>query len=371
MKKLLIIINADYALLSHRIDIALEAQKKGYEVHVACSISEGSLLNDYGFVLHNISLVRSGVNVFHELRLFYQVIRSIERVDPDVLHLVTIKPIFYGGLAVKLFHNIGVIYAVTGLGYVFSSKQLKARLVRMVVEAVYKFVLTYARSVVILQNRSDIDFMVNELGVEADKVIYILGSGVSLSKYVYKPEPTKITVLMASRLLRDKGVYEFVNASKIVSEKDNNVNFVLAGSIDSGNPESINEDELLQLLNGSVVNYIGHSGDISSELSNCNIAVLPSYREGAPRFLIEAAACGRAAISTYAPGCSDIVSNFETGLLVPVSDSISLADAIGFLILNEDIRHSMGKKARCIAQECYSLELVVKEHMRLYSLLCR
>ena len=280
--------------------------------------------------------------------------------------MITIKPIVYGGIAARLLFRRGVIFAISGLGYVFSSKQWKARVIKTIVKPTYKYIFNGRNSKVILQNKVDINYMINKRLLAKDKVVLIPGSGVSLEKYVFVPESKTLNVLMASRLLRDKGVFEFIKASNRVKEVLPNAKFILTGAFDKEHPESISEQELKDALESSPVKYIGYTNSIYQEICNCNVAVLPSYREGLPRFLIEAAASGRASISTDAPGCSDVIDNNITGLLVPIKNFEALADAIILLLSDENIRYEMAKNARKKAEKIYSLNDAIKAHLDLY-----
>ena len=367
MKKLLMILNTDYALLSHRIDLAIAAKNEGYEVHVACGVTDfKDEIENYGILLHDIKMTRSGLNVFKELIVFFRILTLYKRISPSAIHLITIKPIVYGGIASRLLRLRGVIFAISGLGYVFSSQQWKARVVKTIVKPIYKYIFNGKNSKVILQNKTDIYYMLNNRLLVQDKIVLIAGSGVSLDEYVFVPESKTLNVLMASRLLRDKGVFEFIEASYKVKEALPNVKFILTGAFDKENPESIGEQELKDALKKSPVKYIGYTNNIYKEICNCNVAVLPSYREGLPRFLIEAAASGRASISTDAPGCSDVIDNNKTGLLVPIKNFKALADAIILLLSDENIRYEMAKNARKKAEKIYSINGVIKTHLDLY-----
>ena len=368
MKKLLIVINVDYALMSHRVDLAISAKKAGFEVHIACGVTEfKEKIQEYGFILHDIKISRSGINIFKELMVFLRIFSLLRKLAPSAVHFITIKPIVYGGIASRILRLNGVIFAVSGLGYVFSSKQLKAKLIQIIIKPIYKYVFNGIRSKVILQNHHDINFMVNSNFVHKGNIVHIPGSGVSLDKYPFTIEPKDLNILMASRILRDKGIFEFIEASKKVRKVFPEAKFTLAGGLDYGNPESISEHDLKMTLDNSNVNYIGYCHNIYNEICNCNIAVLPSYREGLPKFLIEAAACGRSSISTFAPGCSDVVDNYITGLLVPIKNSDALSDAIIFLLQNETLRNEMGKKAREKAEKIYSINHVINTHLDLYN----
>jgi glycosyltransferase involved in cell wall biosynthesis len=368
MKKiLLLVLNVDYALLSHRIDIAIAAKKNGYEVHVACGITERKeTLLMHGFIVHDTKSTRCGLNFFKEAAVFFRIFFLLKNLSPDVIHLITIKPMVYGGIASKLLRIKGIIFSVSGLGYIFSSNQWKAKILKKIMKPIYRFIFSIEKSSVVLQNKDDTKFLTSSGILNEDKVIYIPGSGFQPHKVIIKKEPKKYNVLMASRMLQDKGVFEFISASKKVAEVFPDVKFTLAGGFDKENPESINKDTLLSLLKNSPVKYIGFSSNIYKELSDCNIAVLPSYREGFPRFLIEAAASERALISTYAPGCQEVVNNYKTGLLVPIKNSEALADAIIFLLNNESIRVKMAKSARKESINIFHIDHIIRAHMVLY-----
>jgi len=367
MKKLLMILNTDYALLSHRIDLAIAAKNEGYEVHIACGVTDfKDEIENYGITLHDIKITRSGLNIFKELIVFYRIYTLCRWLVPSVIHLITIKPMVYGGIASRLLRLKGVIFAISGLGYVFSSRQRKARVIKTIIKPIYKYIFNGKNSTVILQNRNDIYYMLNNRLLAQDKIVLIAGSGVSLDEYVFVPESKTLNVLMASRLLRDKGIFEYIRASYRVREALPNAKFILTGAFDEENPESISEQELKDILKGSPVKYIGYTHNIYNEICNCNVAVLPSYREGLPRFLIEAAASGRASISTDAPGCSDVIDNNKTGLLVPIKNFEALADAIILLLSDENIRYEMANNARKKAEKIYSIDGVIKTHLDLY-----
>jgi glycosyltransferase involved in cell wall biosynthesis len=368
MKKLLIVINTDYALMSHRIDLAINAKKDGFEVHIACGVTElKEKIQGLGFVLHDIKISRSGINIFKELMVFLRILSLLRKLTPSAIHFITIKPIVYGGIASRILRLDGVIFAVSGLGYVFSSEQLKAKIIQRIIKPIYKYVFNGKNSKVILQNHHDINFMMNSALVHEESIVHIPGAGVSLEEYPVTLEPKNLNILMASRLLSDKGVFEFIEASNKVMKVFPKAQFTLAGGLDYGNPECISENDLMIILANSNVSYIGYCNNIYNEICNCNIAVLPSYREGLPKFLIEAAASGRASITTFAPGCSDVVDNYITGLLVPIKNSDALSDAIIFLLKNETLRNEMGKKAREKAEKIYSINDVINTHLDLYN----
>ncbi len=364
----MLVFNVDHALLSHRIDIAIAAKKSGYEVHIACGITEHrETLLGHGFIVHDTKSTRCGLNFFKEVTVFFRILSLLKNLSPDVIHLVTIKPMVYGGIASKILGIKGVIFSISGLGYVFSSNQWKAKILKRIIKPIYHFIFSIEKAGVVLQNKDDAKFLISSGLLNEDKVVYIPGSGFHAHNVILKKEPSDHNVLMASRILKDKGVFEFIDASKKVIEVLPNVKFTLAGGFDEENPESISKSTLFNLLKNSPIDYVGFSSNIYQDLSDCNIAVLPSYREGLPRFLIEAAASERVLISTYAPGCQEVVKNYKTGLLVPIKNSHALADAIIFLLENENCRRKMAKEAKKESLNTFHIDHIINAHMALYN----
>ena len=284
-----------------------------------------------------------------------------------MVHLVTIKPILYGGVAARLAGVPSVVVAVSGLGYVFLASGLKAFFVRAVVAGMYRLVLGKRNLKVIFQNPDDREILVQRSVLRRDKVVMIRGSGVDLSAYSVKPVPKGApVVVMAARLLRDKGVYEFVEAARLLKQRGLAAQFWLAGAPDAGNPASVDEAELTVWRRAETVKLLGHRNDIEQVFAQSSIVVLPSYREGLPKVLIEAAACGRAVVTTDVSGCRDAVEPGVTGLLVPPRDAVALADAIQRLLLDAGLRERMGLAGRRLAEREFSIEKVVAAHLAVY-----
>jgi glycosyltransferase involved in cell wall biosynthesis len=237
-------------------------------------------------------------------------------------------------------------------------------MVRMLIKTMYKFALGGKNSHVIVQNPDDKALINSILKVP---ITLIRGSGVDLNQYEYNEEKNEnIKVSMASRLLKDKGVFEYIEASKILKKKYLNVKFELYGDIDIHNPASLTSDDIKKIKEEGFVNVYGFSSDIAKVFSDSNIVVLPSYREGLPKVLIEAAACGRAVVTTDVPGCRDAIEPNVTGLLCEVKDTESLASVIEKLILDKDLRNSMGKEGRKLAEQEFDINKVVEKHFEIY-----
>lgn len=367
-RKLLFIVNVDFAFLSHRLPIAIKAQSQGYEVHVATLITNRLTdLESHGFHVHPLPMRRGMVGLVSELRTLLEIIKIFRLVKPDLVHLVTAKSVIFGGIAARLMSTHGVVAAVPGLGSIFLENGSKATVLRNIITILYRIALGKKNLKVIFQNPDDRDAVVEIAKLSENQIEMIRGSGTDLSRYSYTLPPTGIPVIaLASRILGDKGVREYCEAARIIKERGINARFLLAGSTDPSNPTSIPESELKTYEQDGLIELVGHTEDIPSLFKSCNIVVLPSYREGLPKVLIEAAACGRAVITTDVPGCRDAIEEGVTGILVPVKDKTSLADALQELILNPEKCRQMGAAGRELAEREYDINKVVDTHLRIY-----
>ena len=367
-RKLLFVVNVDWFFVSHRFPIALEALKQGYEVHVATGVTGCSeKLQAAGFCVHRLSIDRRGAGLFSNGRSFIQLLRLFKRLKPDVVHLVTIKPVLLGGLAARFAGVSCVVAAISGLGFVFISHGIKASMRRWFVGWLYRMALGHQNLKVVFQNEDDRGSLarLSQLAKEATELIR--GSGVDLACYSPAPLPEGTpVVILAARLLADKGVREFVEAARVLKRGGYVARFVLVGDPDPGNPATVSESELKQWVTEEVVEWWGHRDDIPRVFACSHMVVLPSYREGLPKVLIEAAACGRAVLTTDVPGCRDAIEPDVTGLLVPVRDAETLASAIKRLLSNPALCEEMGRAGRKLAERSFDVRQVVAQHMRIY-----
>lgn len=371
-RRLMFVVNNPAFFMSHRVPVALAAQRAGYDVHVATmdgpAVAEIQAL---GMTHHAIPMTRSGKHPLQELGTLLALVRLFRRVRPDVVHLVTIKPVLYGGIAARLARVRGMVAAISGLGFVFLSNSLKMRLVRSVVARLYRIALGHPNSRVIFQNANDRDLLKSLGAVRDEQVVMIRGAGVDLDAYRALPEPPTppVVVTMVARLLRDKGVQEFVQAAGILRQRGLPVTMQLVGGVDAGNPASATQSEVDAWQRDGAVQALGERSDVAALYAASHIAVLPSYREGLPKSLIEAAACARAVVTTDVPGCRDAIEPGETGLLVPVRDAQALADAIARLAEDPALRQSMGAAGRALAEREFNIERVASIHVALYDAL--
>lgn len=367
-RRLLFIVNDAAFFISHRLPLAIAAKGNGFEVHVATPEAHASAqIKDAGLIFHAIPLSRSGKNPFVELKSLFAFYRLMRKVKPDLVHLVTIKPILYGGLVARMLKVPAVVAAVSGLGYLFTTQQTKTKLLRQGVSQLYKLALGHAYLKVIFQNPDDRQVFVQNATCTVDQTILIRGSGVDLNIYKALPERTdKIVVAMISRLLRDKGVLEYVAAVKQLKAKGIAAQFLLVGDIDEGNPACIDKEQLAQWRKEGVVELVGFRDDVAQLMEQVNLVVLPSYREGLPKVLVEAAACGRAVITTDVPGCRDAIEPNHTGLLVPARDSQVLALTMKQLIEDHAYRQQLGNAGRVLAEREFAIERIVDAHLNIY-----
>lgn len=369
--RILYIVNDPGFFVSHRLPVALAARKAGYEVHVAAGPGVGAeTIQDSGVTYHSLPLSRSGRNPLREAHTLSALVRLMARLRPDVVHLVTIKPVLYGGLAARVCKVPAVVAAISGLGLVFTATGLWAALQRKLVGRLYRVALGHPNLKVICQNPDDLARL-TEMGAVAEKQsVLVPGSGVGLQQYRAEGEPggELPVVLFAARMLKDKGVVEFVEAARLLRAKGVAARFVLAGDADPENPRSVLPEQLAEWRVSGVVEWLGYQSDMATVMAASSIVVLPSYYgEGLPKVLIEAAACGRAVITTDHPGCRDAIVPDVTGLLVPVRNVEALGAAMELLIRDSALRQQMGEAGRELAERRYDINAIVQTHIDIYN----
>lgn len=375
-RRLLIVVNTTEFFLSHRLPIALAAKSAGYDVHIATGTPDtNGVLAINGFTHHLIPISRTGVQVAQEFQSIVAVTRLLRRLKPQIIHLVTIKPVLYVGIAARFVRApMGIVAAISGLGMVFTQGRLRKRLIRLVVANLYQFALNHDNLRVIFQNTHDIEVLNKVCHLQNHEMVLIPGSGVALKDYPHKSEPDEnpVVITFAARLIKDKGVYEFVEAASIIKDRGIKARFLLVGGTDPDNPSSVSENDIKQWREEDAVEVLGHSKNIVDIFTHSHIICLPSYYgEGLPKVLIEAAACGRPVVTTDHPGCRDAIIADKTGLLVPPRDSVTLAERLVELIKSPALRESMGRAGRALAEEKFTIENVVEQHLSIYQQLSK
>ena len=356
-KKILYIINHVDWFWSHRLPLAAAARKDGWDVHIAVPGGpRDARFKDYDFQVHDL-----------EGRAFAMMgsIRSVVRaVKPDLVHAITIKMAFLTGLAAgRRTHRI---FTIAGLGFLFSSSGIKPRLLRAVVKPFLKQALQGAA--IIVQNPDDARTLVQAGLITDQDVRLIRGSGVDIKRFapIKDLEASPPVVLMPTRLIREKGVAIFAQAAQILKasfkSKGLDVRCVIAGGLDDTNPHAITARDMQGLTADGALEWAGKIDDMARALNECALVAYPSwYGEGIPKVLLEAAACGKAIITTDHTGCREVVEHGVNGYLVPVQDAQALADAIEVILSNPDLRDGMGRKSRARAEREFNVDLIVRQ----------
>ncbi len=370
-RRLLMAVNNPAFFLSHRLPVALGAKAAGYDVHIATmdgpSVPE---ILRHGLSHHVIPMSRSGKNPLQELRSIHALWSLFRRLRPDIVHGVTIKPVLYGGIAARLAGVPAYVAAISGLGFVFTRSTRGPDVLRIATSVLYRLALGHRNSRVIFQNTNDRDVLCKLGVVRPAQVVMVRGSGVDLDTYRYEPEPDGApTAIMAARLLEDKGVREYVEAARLAADDESGLRWLLVGSPDPGNPASITQAQYDSWCREGVVQCLGERSDVAQLYADAHIVVLPSYREGLPKSLVEAAAAGRAVVTTDVPGCRDAIEPGVSGLLVPPRNAVALADAVLRLAQDAPLRRGMGAAGRRLAEQAFDVRKIVDHHLNLYAAL--
>jgi glycosyltransferase involved in cell wall biosynthesis len=364
LAKLIFFVTEDWYFVSHRFSLAIEAMRQGYDVVLVSRVSNfGSELRRSGIKVIHFETHRRGMNPFRVLIEAFSLAAIYRREKPDLLHHVSLRAAIVGGLAARLCGIPNVVAAITGLGFLFA---LEGR--RPWIRAILGKILPLALStgLVIVQNSDDAK-QLSLFGIKTDRQRLIAGAGVDTDNFTprVRNNSERLTVMMASRLLWDKGVGEFVEAARHLQHTD--IRFVLVGMIDLGNPAGVPESQVRAWAAEGVVEWWGHRQDMAETLGHADIFCLPSYREGLPKVMLEAMASGIACISTDVAGCRDVVRPEKTGILVPARDALALARAIERLALDSTQREAMAKEGRKVAVEEFRDKKIILATMDVYA----
>ncbi len=367
--KIILFANTDWYLFNFRLSLAEELRKSGHELLlISPPGTHGEKLRSLGYRWKALPMNRRSLNPIREIALLIYLVRLFRAEAPDVVHGFTIKAAVYAAFASKVSGVPVVVNSVNGFGFVFISNRLKARLLRPIVRTAMRIAFSGPRSRVIVQNPTDRKEFLAERIVSAEKIHLIPGSGVDCQKFSPSQDGARtgarLRILLPARLLWDKGIGEFVEASRILGRND--LQFQIAGQIDDGNPAAVSRQQAEAWQNAGYVELLGHVDDMASLIGAADIVVLPSYREGLPKSLLEASACGKPLIATDVPGCRDVVRDGVNGLIVRVKDSQGLADAINRLADEPGMRATMGAAARKRAIEEFDKEIIVRQTIEVY-----
>jgi len=381
--KLLYVVNNAAFFVSHRLPLAIESARSGLDVGLIIG-KPGSeemearallKLELSGIACYKVNFSSAGVNPFLELLGFLQILYFMVRFKPDIVHCVSPKGVVYGGIAARLCRVKSLILAISGMGFLYTNQgkgTFPKSIIKMLYSLMLKITFLHKNFRVIVQNGDDFRAVITEWGVPEGRVIKIMGSGVNLQDYLNcTPLNKKNIVLLPARMLLDKGVIEFVEASCIVKRMVPSWAFILAGAAGYDNPSAITEDRLVAFQNSGCIHWLRHVDDIIALYRDAAIVCLPSYREGMPKALLEAAAAGCAIVTTDVIGCREAIDDGVTGDLVPARDVNALADAMISLINDQQRRISYGIKGQERARNFYSIDSVILQTISIYNELLR
>lgn len=371
--KVLLVANTSWYLYNFRLPLLRDLQAAGYVVHaVAPHDSYTDFLEAEGFTVHHWLVARRSINPLLELKALIDLFRVYTRERPDLVHHFTIKACLYGTLAAKGARVYRVVNAITGLGHLFLGQRRRTRMLRRVLKPLYRAVFSARRSTVVFQNADDQERLIR-LGItDGEHAHLIRGSGVDIEHF--RPEIhtagqfcSPLQLLFPSRLIREKGIEDVLNACRSLWDQDVPLELLVAGSIDSGNRSALLPADLDALRSEPRIRFLGHVDDMRALYAASDLVVLPSWREGLSRSLIEAAAMERPIITTDVPGCRDVVDHGRTGLLVPLHDPRALELAITLLLENPDLAARFGRAARQKVVEEFQVSLVNESTLHQYA----
>mgnify|MGYP003951063221 CR=1 FL=1 len=366
--KLFIVVSEDWSFFSHRLSLALSAINNGFDVTVLTRVDKfDKKFKEKGINVINVNFKRSLKTPLTDFFNLIRLINIFRKEKPDIIHNVALKTILLGSIAGLFSRDSLIVNAFTGLGYVFSSDQLRARIIRIFIIPIFQLIIRRKNYWCIFQNPDDMNLF-NQLGIsKAERTVLIRGSGVDINEFSKKPDKNSTPVVMlASRMLWDKGIGEFVEVAKRMRRNNVEVKFVLVGAADTNNPMSIPSSTLNKWNRENYIDWKGHHNNMPEALSSASIICLPSYREGLPKVLLEAAAISRPLIATNVPGCREIVRDGYNGILVNLKDTDSLYNAIKSLVVDDKMRKKMGNNSRELVESEFSSEIINSQTLKLY-----
>ncbi len=372
--KIILFANTEWYLFNFRLSLAKALKAQGHEVLLISPPGEyGARLQALDFRWEALPMDRKSLNPLQELRLLMHLCRLYRREQPALAHHFTIKCVVYGSIAALMARVPARVNAVAGMGYVFTNQALKARLLRPVVRGLMRLVLNGWGALVILQNNDDMAAFAQAGLARPELTRLVMGSGVDLARFTPRVQPAQAgadvqptRVVLAARLLWDKGIAEYAQAARLLKAKGLPVRFLLAGAPDPGNPAAIPQATLDGWQAEGLMALLGQVNDMAALFASVDMVVLPSYREGLPKSLIEAAACALPLVTTDAPGCREVVTHEVNGLLVPVKDATALANAIERLHLDPAWARQLGLAARERAIAEFDERIVIAKTLAVY-----
>ena len=377
-KRILFNISEDWFFLSHFLSRALNAKKSGFEIYVCCNeTNKRKIIENYGIKFIKHPYKRSNINPIYELYLLIRFLFVIQKTKPDLIHNIALKPIIHGSFAARLMNLGSVINAPVGMGYVFTSNNFKARVLKPIILFFLRIFLNShngknKKGKVIFENNDDLNYFKSLKAVDSRHTCVISGAGVEIDRtFLKKKIKNKIPkVILIARMLKDKGIYEFFEAFQLLKNKKIKCQFVLVGDVDPLNPASLKRSTLEKWQKEKSIKWLGWIDDIEKVLLQADILCLPSYREGLPKSLVEGAAAGLPLVATDTVGCREVVIDGHNGFLVPIKDSRKLAAAIEKLLLDSSLRKLMGRESFKMANAKFSSTIINSLTLKVYNELC-
>jgi glycosyltransferase involved in cell wall biosynthesis len=371
VKRILYVVNVDWFFVSHRLPLAIEAVKRGYEVFVITkNTGFKSEIEKTGAKFIHLEFDRSGKNPLQELTVIFKLYFIYRKLSPDLVHHVTLKPALYGTMALKMLNSVKpeIVNAVTGLGYNFTDERKSG--FQKVLLRLMQFAFKYSSTHFIFQNPDDLNFYIEQGLIKEGNSIIIKGSGVDTNTFQYSPpfKNSQLKVILNARMLFDKGIIEFCKAAHVLKSKwQHKAIFQLVGDLDPQNLAGATKSDIEKFLIPGYIEWIGHRKDVAQVLKSADIVCLPSYREGLPKSLLEAMAIGRPIVTTDSPGCRECVEEGVNGFLVPVRDVELLSKRLNELLSSESLRLKMGERSRIkMEQAQMSLDKVIERTFKFY-----
>lgn len=366
--KVLLFANTDWYIYNFRIELARSLREAGHSVVIV--VPDGQYvqrIRDAGFRVIVLDMSRRGINLVQEVSTLYRLVGIYRKECPDIAHHFTIKAVVYGGLVAKIAGIHAIVHAVAGMGYVFSSRSILAKILKPLLKMMLKWILKCRHSLLILQNRDDVEQFVSMGMLPRQCIRLIRGSGVNIGRFfpVERSGNKEFRVLLATRLLWDKGVREYVEAAKHCHYSE--IKFIVAGNTDIGNPASVPAEYLNEQVAAGYIEYVGHVEDMAEIMSTVHAVVLPTvYGEGVPRVLLEAAASGLPIVATDVPGCREIVHNDDNGYLIKPKSWEAVLQAIEKLYRDPTMARQMGLRSREIVVVEYDEKKVIQQTLGVY-----
>ena len=371
---ILFLITEDWFFCSHFLERALAAYKLGYKIYVCCNGNKHiEKIEKHSLKFIKVKFNRKSINLFYELKIIFNICSIYKKIKPDIVHQIGSKPIIYGSIAAKLSGIRAVINAPIGMGYVYSSNNIKARILKPIVKFLYKTLLNSnygknKKSRVIFENDDDLNYFYKLGALRKEDAFVIRGAGVKVDPNLIlkKTENSIPIVSLVARMVRDKGIYEFVRAAKKLNDSEIKARFFLVGDIDPYNPTSLKIEELKRWHERNYIEWLGWVNDVNKVLKETDILCLPSYREGLPKALIEGASLGLPIVTTNTVGCKDVVVNNLNGFLVPIKDTNALVKFLSILINDSKLREKMGKESHKLALNKFSSDIIIPQTIKVY-----